>query len=146
MLVREMKEADLASICAIENETFSAPWSEEDFFKSFHDENNSYLVTEEDGKIVGYCGYWGIAGEGNIYNVAVKKEYRRQGVGFLMLCQLIKQARERGITSCTLEVRQSNEAAIRLYERLGFESVGIRRGFYTKPPEDAVIMWLRSIQ
>jgi len=146
MIIREMVESDLPDICLIERETFSDPWSEEDFHNSFTAQNNGYLVAEVTGRIVGYCGYWGIVGEGYIYNVAVKKEFRRQQIGYLMLIEMIKQASDRGITAFTLEVRCSNEAAIRLYERLGFERAGLRKDFYSKPKEDAVIMWLKPIQ
>ncbi len=146
MLIRDMKEADLDEICGIEEESFSDPWSYEDFKESFLKENNSYLIAELDGVIVGYCGYWGIGEEGYIYNVAVRKDYRRQQVGYRMLTELLMRAKARGVTALTLEVRRSNEAAIGLYERLGFVSAGIRKDFYTKPKEDAVIMWLKPIQ
>ncbi len=146
MEIRSMTEADLSEVCAIENEIFSDPWSREDFRNSLLDDKNDYLVVEIDGRIAGYCGYWGVAGEGDIFNVAVKQEYRRQHVGETMLKALISKGLARGITSFTLEVRSSNEPAIRLYESLGFEKAGIRREFYTKPKEDAVIMWLNTIQ
>lgn len=146
MLIRDMREADLDEVCEIEQETFSDPWRREDFINSMAEENNSYLVVEIDGHITGYCGYWGILEEGYIYNVAVKKEYRRNKIGLHMLKEMMEQASLRGITSFTLEVRKSNLAAIRLYEQLGFESAGIRKDFYSKPKEDALIMWRRSIQ
>jgi ribosomal-protein-alanine N-acetyltransferase len=117
-----------------------------DFYDSMRNENNRYLVAETDGVITGYCGYWGIAGEGCIYNIAVKKELRGQQIGYQLLKNLIEKGYNKGITAFTLEVRQSNIAAIRLYERLGFESTGIRKDFYTKPKEAAVIMWLNRIQ
>lgn len=146
LVVRDMTGSDLSEVYEIEQKTFSDPWSKEDFQDSMKEENNKYLIAEVDGRIAGYCGYWGIAGEGYIYNVAVKQEYRRQRIGLFMLRYLIEQAKDRGITSLTLEVRKSNEAAICLYERLGFKSAGVRKDFYTKPKEDAVIMWLRPIQ
>lgn len=146
MLIRDMKEADLLEVCRIEQEIFSDPWNYEDFKGSYLSENNSYLIAEVDGEIAGYCGYWGVADEGYIYNVAVREEYRRQQIGYQMLSELIRQAKDRGITALTLEVRQSNEAARRLYERLGFVNAGTRKDFYTKPKEDAVIMWLKPIQ
>jgi len=146
MQIRKMTMEDLQQVCAIENETFSDPWSEEDFSNSLQEANNAYLLAELDGVIAGYCGYWGIAGEGYIYNVAVKQEFRRQGLGYQMLKTLIDESADRGITSFTLEVRASNEPAIRLYESLGFESAGLRKDFYRKPKEDAVIMWVKRIQ
>jgi [ribosomal protein S18]-alanine N-acetyltransferase len=146
MVIRNMTEADLPEVCAIENDTFSEPWSKEDFLSSMKEKNNGYLVAEIDGKVVGYCGYWGIAGEGYIYNVAVKNEFRNQKIGYIMLNTLLKDSKNRGISSFTLEVRITNQAAIRLYKALGFERAGIRRDFYSKPKEDAVIMWLKTIQ
>lgn len=146
MLIRKMTQADLLQVCAIERDIFSEPWSEEDFNTSLQDSNNNYIVVEIDGVIAAYCGYWGIAGEGYIYNVAVMNEYRRQHIGYRMLKVLLDEATGRDITSFTLEVRYSNEAAIRLYESLGFHKAGIRKNFYSKPREDAVIMWLKPIQ
>jgi len=146
MEIRKMTEADLSEVFAIEQETFSDPWSEGDFLSALNEANNGYLIAETEGKVVGYCGYWGIVGEGYIYNVAVKKEFRRQQVGQLMLKTLLEQSLKQGIASFTLEVRCSNEAAIHLYESLGFERAGLRKNFYSKPKEDAVIMWLKPIQ
>ena len=146
MEIRKMTEADLEQVCAIENETFSDPWSEADFRNSLFDDKNDYLVVDIEGKIAGYCGFWGVLEEGDIFNVAVKKEYRRQHIGEKMLKALLEKGISRGITSFTLEVRYSNEPAIRLYEALGFTRAGIRKDFYSKPKEDAVIMWLNTIQ
>ena len=146
MLIRNMTETDLPEVCAIEQETFSDPWSEEDFRGSINEVNNGYLIAEIDENVVGYCGYWGIAGEGYIYNVAVKKEYRRQQIGYQLLKKLIEISQDKGVDTFTLEVRSSNEAAIHLYETLGFERVGLRKDFYSKPNEDAVIMWWKPIQ
>jgi ribosomal-protein-alanine N-acetyltransferase len=146
MIIRKMTEADLPQVYTIEQETFSDPWCKEDFLDSLKEANNEYLVVEIDGQIAGYCGYWGIVGEGYIYNVAVKKEFRRQRIGYQMLKTLLGESKSRGITSFTLEVRYSNEPAIRIYESLGFVRAGLRKDFYTKPKEDAVIMWLKPIQ
>lgn len=146
MLIRKMTEEDLEQVCMIEKDSFSDPWTEEDFRSSMKEPNNGYLVAEIDGCITGYCGYWGIAGEGYIYNVAVKKEYRNNKIGYRMLKTMLEESFCRGISSFTLEVRYSNEPAIRLYEALGFVRAGIRKDFYSKPKEDAVIMWLKPIQ
>lgn len=146
MVIRRMEEADLAQVCSIEREIFSEPWSEDDFTQALKDANNGYLVAEVEGRIAGYCGYWGIPPEGYIYNVAVQGEYRRKQIGYRLLGRLVEMAKENGIEALTLEVRYSNTAAIRLYKRMGFEEVGIRKDFYSKPTEDAVIMWLKPIQ
>lgn len=146
MIIRRMTEADIDEVFTIETEIFSQPWSREDFDNALRDQNNLYIVAEVEGNIAGYCGYWGVVGEGYITNVAVKQDYRRQQIGKYMLSHMLIEGKARGITSYTLEVRQSNEAAIRLYEQLGFTHEGIRKDFYTKPDEDAIIMWLRPIQ
>lgn len=146
MLIRSMEESDLEEVYAIEQDTFSDPWSKEDFQNVLRDKNNEYLVVILEGHVIGYCGYWGVAGEGDVYNVAVKHDHRGQKIGYLMLSELLNIAKSRGITALTLEVRSSNESAIRLYRSLGFEQTAIRKDFYTKPKEDAIIMWLHDIQ
>ena len=146
MLIRDMTATDLDEVYEIEKETFSDPWSKASFLDSISDPSNHYLVAIIDEEVVGYCGYWGVAGEGYIYNVAVRASHKRRGVGLMMLEELIAQAVGRGITSMTLEVRKSNIAAISLYKKLGLTEAGIRKDFYTKPIEDAIIMWRRPIQ
>jgi ribosomal-protein-alanine acetyltransferase len=137
-----MKEEDLEQVCKIENTTFSKPWLKIDFISSLSDTNNIYLVAENENEIAGYCGLWGIVGEGQINNVAVKKSYRGQGIGYKLLKRLIDMGKNNKLTSFTLEVRESNVAAINLYKKLGFQSVGKRKNFYESPREDAEIMWL----
>jgi ribosomal-protein-alanine N-acetyltransferase len=141
-----MVATDLDEVCIIEQESFADPWSKASFIESISNPNNHYLVARADGLIAGYCGYWGVVGEGYIYNVAVKESFRRLGIGFMMLEKLIEQADGRGTTSLTLEVRQSNISAIHLYRKLGFTEAGIRKDFYTNPLEDAIIMWRTPIQ
>lgn len=140
-----MSKADLEEVYQIEKESFQDPWSKNSFIEAISNKNNIYLVAIVDGLIAGYCGCYGVAGEGYIYNVAVGKNYRRQGIGFRLLQDLIEAAKSRGIESLTLEVRKSNLPAIKLYKKLGFVEAGIRKDFYTKPLEDAIIMWKTSI-
>lgn len=142
MNIRLMEKRDLEQVCEIEKRIFSQPWAKEDFEASISNPNHIYIVAEEGDEIAGYCGLWMVAGEGQINNVAVREDFRKKGVGCEMLTYLLKLGRERNQDAFTLEVRASNEAAIRLYEKLGFHSAGIRRGFYEKPKEDANIMWL----
>lgn len=144
MIIRKLKESDLDQMIYIEENTFSDPWTREDFDLASQKEGNLYLVGEIDGQVVGYVGCWGILDEGYIYNVAVDEIHRRKGIAHQLLQEVIRQMTKRGITSMTLEVRVSNLAAIALYESLGFVKAGIRKDFYGKPVEDAVIMWLDS--
>lgn len=134
---------DLPAVAEIERRSFSQPWSENGFRASLESEYSLYLVArwEETGEIVGYCGLLQSFDEADIINVAVRSEFRGRGIGYEMLRQLMESGRERGIERFTLEVRRSNHGAQKLYEKLGFYSVGIRKNFYEKPTEDAVIMW-----
>lgn len=140
---REMTEEDVAFISRLEEETFSMPWSAASFLQMIEKEDARYYVAEEDGKLLGGCGLLLIAGEGNITNVVVAPEARRRGVATGMLAHLLAAGDREGLTAYTLEVRVSNQAAIGLYEKLGFVSEGIRPDFYEKPTEDAMIMWKR---
>ncbi len=139
--IRRMRECDLAAVAAMEQLIFSEPWSRRSFEETYLKRDNCYLVACEEGRVLAYCGLWGISGEGDICNVAVHKDARRRGLAEAMLNELLKEGLAMGISSFTLEVRVSNAPAIALYHKLGFEDAGIRYDFYDKPREDALIMW-----
>lgn len=141
MIIRRMTELDLEQVWSIEKENFTCPWSKGSFLNSLLDENHIYLVAESQGSILGYCGMWNILGEGNITNVAVKKSYWNQKIGKQLMVKLLELGEENGVLDVTLEVRVNNTSAIHLYSSLGFKNVGIRKNFYEKPVEDAIIMW-----
>lgn len=143
--VRLMEEADLDSVAEIEKEIFSLPWSRNAFADSLKSENTLYVVAEDDGEVKGYCGMYLSFEEGNITNVAVSPTYRRHQVAYNMLNYIFEKAKEKGITDAFLEVRETNVPAINLYERLGFEEAGIRKNFYEKPTENALIMWKHNL-
>ncbi len=140
-MIRKMRIMDVEQVAAIEKEIFADPWSEQSFQHSMKVPQNLYLVVEENDKILAYCGLWGVAEEGQICNVAVKEEERGRGLATMMLSELLKQGSEMGIKAFTLEVRVSNASAIHVYKKLGFETAGVRKNYYTKPNEDALIMW-----
>ena len=141
MQIRRIEEKDIDQVETIEKDTFSMPWTRKDFFDSVTNANQLYVVAIEENEVLGYCGLWNIAGEGQITNVAVKKNARNQKIGFKMLNYLMEWGIDEEITAFTLEVRESNKPAIHLYEKLGFKAEGIRKNFYEKPQENAVIMW-----
>lgn len=143
LTVRQMEEADLGSVARIEASIFSKPWSEEGFRDSLKLPNTVYLVAEQDGSIAGYIGMLCVLDEGEITNVAVAEGFRRQGIGERLLSSLLQAGRKEGVDSFTLEVRESNSSARKLYRKLGFQEEGIRRNFYEKPTEDAILMWKR---
>lgn len=139
--IRLMEERDLDAVCRIEKETFSLPWSRKAFLDSLSLYHTIFLVAELDGEIAGYCGGYQSLEEAEITNVAVRRELRRRGIARALLKEFIREGTIRGAFAYTLEVRAGNKAAIRLYESLDFQSVGIRKNFYEKPKEDAMIMW-----
>ena len=139
--IRLMEEKDLDQVAAIEQKYFSMPWSRKSFSDSLKLSHALYVAAEVDGQIAGYCGCYQLLEEAEIVNVAVDGPYRGQGIGRKMLTELMRLGLERGAFAYTLEVRVSNMPAIRLDESLGFENLGIRKNFYEKPVEDAMIMW-----
>lgn len=143
MIVRKMEASDVPTAAVMEKEIFSDPWSEKAFLDAISDENALYVVLEEEGKVVGYCGLWQSFDEADIMNVAVAEECRQKGAGYFMLTELMKMGGQRKIEAFSLEVRESNLPAIRLYQKLGFSLEGIRRNFYQKPTENAWVMWKR---
>jgi [ribosomal protein S18]-alanine N-acetyltransferase len=142
--IREMTETDVDSVCQIEQDTFSMPWQRQDFLDMIERDSLLYLVAEFDNMIIGGCGLRMIVGEGEITNVAIQQDYRNRGYGSLLIKELISKGSEMGVAAFTLEVRCSNSSAIHVYEKLGFKAEGVRKDFYEKPCEDAVIMWRRQ--
>lgn len=143
MQIRKMRMEDCKTVAAIEKESFSIPWSREAFEDSLARNNYHFLVAEENKEILGYCGFFMALDEGEIPNVCVAQNARRRGVGRQLMEELLKEAKECGVTVLFLEVRQSNEAARKLYTVCGFEEIGMRKGFYELPKEDAVLMQRR---
>ena len=139
--IRRMEEGDLDQVCAIEEETFSMPWSRKSFQDTISYYHTLFLVAELDGEIAGYCGCYQSLEEAEITNIAVRRQLQGHGIGRRLLMELMRLGKEQGAFAYTLEVRVSNQAAIHLYESLGFVSFGIRKNFYERPREDAMIMW-----
>ncbi|MEZ3428654.1 MAG: ribosomal protein S18-alanine N-acetyltransferase [Lachnospiraceae bacterium] len=144
--IRPMQKTHVPAVSRLEQETFSMPWSAQDFLDMIEREGALYVVALYEEQPIGVCGVINACGDGDICNVAVAKNWRERGVGRLLLSTLMEWGKEIGIVNYTLEVRVSNAAAIRLYESLGFQSEGIRPHFYEKPSEDAVIMWKRQAE
>ena len=142
LIIRQAEEKDVPAIEEIEKQCFTVPWSYESLHKDIVENGLAfYVVAQTDGRVCGYVGIWKILDEGHITNVAVAPEFRRKHIGRAMLEALIDVTSQEGIEKYTLEVRASNQAAIRLYEGLGFKAEGIRPGYYEDNGEDAVIMW-----
>ena len=140
MRIREMEIDDLEQVMPIEEALFAVPWTANGFFSFLLRNDSVFLVAEEDGEILGYCGAILVFDQGDIVNVGVRADRQRQGIARRLLDALFKIAGEKGVTSLYLEVRVSNQAAIALYEGLGFQRLGVRKDYYEEPKEDAVVM------
>ena len=140
--VLEIEHRHIKEIAKLEKECFSTPWSEqtiEDAFKT----GTRFFVAQKDNSVLGYVGISAILDEGYITNVAVFPEARQQGVASALLNSLFKFAKENSLSFISLEVRESNNAAISLYQKFGFKTEGKRKNFYSAPQEDALIMTKR---
>lgn len=157
LIIRKMEERDAGQAAVLEAANFSDPWTAEAFLETLCLDYAHYYVAEEAGqvisggaaaresrRVIGVCGLRNIAGEGEITNVSVDICYRRRGVAAAMLKRVLEDGAKMGIGDFTLEVRIGNLPAIRLYEKFGFAGEGVRRGFYSNPGEDALIMWKRQ--
>jgi ribosomal-protein-alanine N-acetyltransferase len=141
--IRPMMEADLADVAMIERQSYAFPWSES-IFRDCLRVGYTCRALDLDGQIMGYGVMSLGAGEAHVLNVCVRDEYRNVGFGRRLLEHLIERAGAGGVNEAFLEVRPSNLSAIRLYQRLGFEQIGIRRGYYQAPDgrEDAIVLKL----
>jgi ribosomal-protein-alanine N-acetyltransferase len=131
----------LEALEALEKRCFSLPWTEEMLLSQLPDDSHEFLAAESDsGELLGYVGMMCVLDEGYIANVAVSPEYRRQGIGDLLIEKLLERAALRELSFVTLEVREHNEPAIALYRKHGFSPVGLRKNYYEAPVENAVLM------
>ena len=136
---------DISQVAEIERQIFSIPWSEKAFKDSMESDNTIYIVAKEDNNVAGYAGMYLSFEEGNITNVAVNPSSRRKGIGEKIVRDILNRAYEKGVRDVFLEVRETNSAAIALYEKIGFKEEGIRKNFYEKPKENALIMWKHNL-
>ena len=140
MTLREMMVEDLDQVMEIEQDLFRVPWTREGYFAFLTRNDAMFLVVEEKGQILAYCGLLMVLDEGDVTNVAVRRDRQKEGIGNFLIESLIRLAEGLGVTTIHLEVRQSNETALRLYERNGFTRDGIRKNYYENPVEDAILM------
>lgn len=139
--IRQAKLYDVPAMARIERDSFDSPWSAEEITKDVTAGGNVYVAVAEYGdEKAGYGEIRMIAGEAQIYNIAIAPEFRREGIGEALLRHMIEKAEEDGCKLVTLEVRSGNEAAMLLYYKLGFREVGRRKAYYAKGGEDAVLM------
>ena len=150
MIVERLRDpdaaADIDAIAALEAESFTNPWPREQLVWELtnSDVTRIFVARDEAGVIVAFCLCWVIFDELHINTLAVAPRFRRRGVATLLMQHVLAEAAREGARKATLEVRASNQAALALYERLGFRVTARRPGYYTNPQEDALILWVEG--
>ena len=140
LTVEKMTSSHIEELAKLEKACFSSPWSEDGLKSELNNNFARFFVAFSGGEIAGYIGSHNILGEVYITNVAVFPEFRRRGVGRLLVEFLVGEMKSEKADFVTLEVRKSNLNAISLYEKCGFQKVGERKDFYEKPREDGILM------
>lgn len=143
-----MTRADLADLMEVERESFDSPWPVEMFLEELINPM-SFTLLARDGKggtLMGFICCWLVLDEMHLLDLAVRPAYRKMGVAKGLLKEAIRRSMKVGTASATLEVRSKNHAAISFYTKMGFVRDGIRHKYYTDPPDDAIIMWLRPVK
>ena len=136
-------EPDLTGVLEVESESFNNPWTREMYAWELQNQEvcHIYVVRTPDCEVAGFCAFWLVFDEMHINNVAMRPAFRGRGLGTALMHHVLAEGARLGALRATLEVRASNVAARRLYERLGFRLLGSRRNYYSNPVEDAVILW-----
>ena len=136
-------DKDLDGVIEVEVESFTNPWTRDMYSSELQNRSVCHIliVRTEDCRVAGFCAFWLVFDEIHINNLALRPQFRTQGIGTALLHHVLAEARELGARRATLEVRASNDPAQRLYERLGFYVAGTRRNYYSNPVEDALMLW-----
>jgi ribosomal-protein-alanine N-acetyltransferase len=145
--IQPLTRDDIDDVLAIEAGAFTNPWTRAMHLAELENTGVSYcfLARDERGRAVGFCSFWRVLDELHINNLAVLPDLRRLGIGATLLAFVLKKGVELGARRATLEVRRSNNAARLLYERFGFAVAGVRASYYSKPVEDALVLWRENL-
>lgn len=136
-----LNELNIDELVSLEEKCFSSPWTKNMFLGDLKSENTCYYgAFDENYNLIGYAGMWISIDDGQITNVAVHPDFRRKGIAYSLVLNLVQACKHKNLESITLEVRESNNNAISLYEKLGFERVGLRKNYYKNPSENAILM------
>jgi [ribosomal protein S18]-alanine N-acetyltransferase len=145
--VDTLAEEDLADVLAVEEASFTNPWTRQMFESELQNVGTSfgYVLRTPEWGVAAFCTIWVVVDEIHINNLAVRPECRGRGMGRLLLEVVLGLGAGLGAQKATLEVRRSNVTALKLYERLGFSVAGVRKGYYDQPVEDALILWREGL-
>ncbi len=138
--LRAMTASDVPEVARIETTAFSTPWSEATFRSLLERSGVELWVAEWGGELAAYAILWRVQDEGELANIAVRGDLRGRGIGSRLLSRMLKVAEDSGVRSLYLEVRESNELAREMYARRGFQEIGVRKGYYEGPREDARVL------
>lgn len=142
-----MRRRHMPAVLRIEAKVYPRPWSPGLFLSELAQKGSrAYLVARHKGRVVGYAGVMILGDEGHVTNIAVDPDVHRHRIGTRLMLGLVGASIERGVASMTLEVRRANTGAQTMYRRFGFQTVGVRRGYYVETGEDAYIMWAEEVQ
>lgn len=138
--IRNMAMDDVAGVAEVEHDVFTTAWSPEMFAEEMNNELTTYLVVCIEQEIIGFAGFWLVVDEAQVTNIAIKQDWQSRGYGRVLVRTLMQAAQTKGAVNISLEVRQSNKRAYKLYKKLGFQEVGIRPGYYLDNSENAILM------
>jgi ribosomal-protein-alanine N-acetyltransferase len=144
---RLVDEADMDDVAALEAAAFANPWTRDMLARELRHSSATrvYVLRTPERRVAAFCSCWWIVDELHINTVAVDEGLRRRGLAMALLGRVLAEAAAGGIEGATLEVRRSNAAALRLYERLGFTVEAVRPKYYSQPEEDALVLWKRGL-
>src|SRR5690349_8223442 len=155
-----MRESDIATVQEIEREIFATPWPRNAYYRELASRASAhYVVLRQEGveaparfhspdfdpTIIGYSGMWRMYDEAHVTTIGVRRDLHHNGFGRILFAGLVQASYDMGAKWITLEVRTTNENAMRMYEGFGFKVIGRRKGYYTDNGEDAIVMWSDSI-
>ena len=146
IVIRTMKKGDIDAVHEIETLSFRTPWTKAALRSELTNTVAHYLVLVEDGCVLGYCGMWVMFDEAHVTNLAIHPHIRGRGLSKALLFRSMEWAEELGANAMTLEVRETNHIAQRLYEGFGFVQQGLRKGYYEDTGENALLLWNRDIE
>ncbi len=144
--IERMQSDDVEKVAELDRECFPTPWSASAYATEVRNPSAYYVVARADGEIIGYAGMWLIMDEAHITTLGVDPDYRGKKVGERILVHLLDEAIQRGAQRATLEVREHNTAAQRLYDKYAFHTVAVRKAYYTDNREDALVMWIDDMR
>jgi len=147
LFIEPLTLADVNDVLALEEAAFTNPWTRAMYLAELDNKEVSYcfLARDVNHQAVGFCSFWRVLDELHINNLAVLPDLRRTGIGSTLLAFVLQKGIELGAKRATLEVRRSNDAARALYDRFGFSVAGVRTNYYSKPVEDALVLWREGL-